>query len=263
MPVDINQFMQTLNKYNGVAKTNHFLVEISTPPVISSLAASSTLSLLCKATQLPGIQIGTDDSIIPHGYGVTQKMPWGVVFSDIELSFFGDGKGVVHNILTEWINSVVMFNNQSASAATDTGQPFFVSYKQNYSTTITIKMLDVMKRAIIEYTLYDCFPVALYDIRGDWNTENNMVVFDTRFTFSRWTVKHTQLTSEEQISATGIVRQVDSSLGLKTYNPDISNAVNEFNNKSVSRVNTQTVRSLADAYNRASSQLGSRDYFNA
>lgn len=263
MPVNLSQFIQTLNKFDGAAKTNHFLVEIAAPPVLSSLTSTETLSLLCQATSLPGVQIGTDDSVMPYGYGVVHKMPWGVVFSDIDLSFFGDARGIVHNMLTQWLNSIVMFNTDSAVDSTTTGQPFFVSYKNTYATTVTIKSLDDRNNSIMEFKLHDCYPTAVYEVGGDWGAQNDIVRIRTRFTFSRWTVSYQKLTSEQQTPLRGLRGFVDNSLNNnRVFLPEgTSDIVNEFRNATISLPQTQSVTTFVDGYKRALPLLGGNDYF--
>lgn len=180
--------MAVINGLGGLQRSNHFVVEIATPPALKSISDARHISLLCNATSLPGIQVGLDDRYLPQGYGVVQPMPWGVIFNDITLRFYADNAGLISNILTKWIDSVVKYNDDTVSNNT-----FHVNYRKEYATNVVIKVYDERKTSIIEYTLHDAFPAAIQDEALAWDDQNGVSTRSVRLVFTRWTIKNNKV----------------------------------------------------------------------
>jgi hypothetical protein len=252
MPLNLNSFIQEMNQLGGPAKVSHFAVQINTPSSISS-GSSKTLSLLCESTTLPGISIGTDDNFRPQGFGLPQKMPWEIVFTDLQLTFFGDNKGKVHQILTSWLNSVVSYN------ASDPLNVSFVAYRSDYATDMKITSFDPLNNTIIEYTLYDCFPTGLFDINVAWGAQNDIMKIPVRFSFNRWTVTYNQL----GLAFGGIVGDLVQTVGdLLTGRNPASQISDLFGNVSGALNAPQPFLSFTDNYKNALPLLGGNDSFD-
>lgn len=207
---DISSLISTLNSHGGAAPTNRFLVTITLPAGIGGSSDSEKISLFCMAAPLPGIALGTDNQSMPYGYGPIYKMPWGVIFNDIPLTFIGDSKGFVHSTFVKWIDSIVKFNASSVNKVINSQQPFFVSYRDDYVTNIKIQALDVNAQTFVTYTLYDAYPYVLDDISGSWEQQNSMMRIGVKFNFPRWTVEYENLSPEEFEEVSAVSQQVYS-----------------------------------------------------
>lgn len=193
--VKLTEFVEGLNKLGGVAKPSQFVVEIATPAALSDMSSARYLSLLCAQANLPGIAVGTDDRYLPHGYGVVQKMPWGVLFTDVNLNFYSDGKGLINSIFTKWIDSIVLYNVEN-DGISDAGHTFFVNYRNKYATDIIIRTYDERRQSIIEYTLFDAYPTLMSDSSLSWAARNEAAMINVKIVFTRWTVKYYKLPSD-------------------------------------------------------------------
>lgn len=195
--MDISKFASNLDALGGPAPVNRFLVNISIPKGMKAADASEKLSLLCESVPLPGVAIGTDDRSNPYGFGPNYKMPWGVIFSDINMVFIGDAKGFVHNFFFTWLNTIVNFNNESVTKITPTHVPYFIAYKEDYATNVNIQALDHLNKRIISYKLFDCFPTLLDDVQGSWGANNQTMRIAVRFNYTRWNISYEKLNEQE------------------------------------------------------------------
>lgn len=125
---DIDDFKSLVSQSQGLAKSNLFLVQL---PSIkredgSTVLSGIDLSVLCKASQLPGRQllthtrqIGLEHSHIVHGYGV----------EDVNLTFHVMNDYKVKEYFELWQNLAVDNNTKD------------VGYFNDYAKNVTIKQL--------------------------------------------------------------------------------------------------------------------------
>lgn len=185
----INQLRSQLTK-TDILSTNLFYVTVSG----LSTQASQTMSLLCHQTNLPGVSFGTSETR-RYGYGPTEKKPTFPIFTDLSMTFIGDGRGVVHKMFYNWMNTMVRFDSPTAAAwgpamygspLNNTSLPYEVAYKDNYSTTITITAIDRSSQEIIIVDLLEAYPIALGDISLSWADTDSLMNIPVTFTFMNW-----------------------------------------------------------------------------
>lgn len=185
----INQLRSQLTK-TDILSTNLFYVSFAG----LSAPASQTMSLLCHQTSLPGVSFGTSETR-RYGYGPVEKKPTFPIFTDLSMTFIGDGRGVVHKMFYNWMNTMVRFDSPTAaawgpaatgSAFNSTSLPYEVSYKDNYSTTITITAVDRSNQEIIIIDLLEAYPIALGDISMSWSDTDSLMNIPVTFTFMNW-----------------------------------------------------------------------------
>lgn len=204
---DIKSFIDNINQLNGPASASRFFVTITVPSGLGSATDAQKLGMLCETAPLPGLAIAVNDRSQPYGYGPVYKMPWGAIFTDINLTFIGDSQGYVHKFFASWLNSIVNFNNSQVAQPSDSGaMPFFVNYSSTYKTTVTIQTLDYRNNTIITYTLYDAWPMLLGDVQMAWSAQDQVVRIPVQFNFSRWTVAYTQAKSTNGVA---LIPQLD------------------------------------------------------
>jgi hypothetical protein len=229
MAVDMVRFFSGLNLLGGVARTNAFVVEIATPPGLKRVADARYFSLLCEGTNLPGINVGLDDRFLSHGYGVPQRMPWGVNFTDTNFSFYADNKGKISQMLHEWINQIVRFNDPDFERFGESPL-FIVNYRKEYATDVVIKAYDQSRNTIMEYTLHDAFPATLYDQSVTWSDKDQLQRIVCRMVFTRWSVKHNKLSIEEEAQVSWMNREISGVTGLP-YTGKAKDTANELNKR--------------------------------
>ena len=208
----LSEFIANLNSVGGVSRTNYFAVEIATPQSLrGKVQKARQFTLLCEGTNLPGINIGVEDRHMPHGFGVTQRMPWGLTFTDTNFSFYADNKGIISSLLTEWVNSIVKFNHEEIND----NEGYLVSYRSRYATTITIRHLDQRHNTIVQYKLFDAYPGSIYDQAMNWSDTNSSNKIVVRMLFTRWTVEHFKLNLNDAAALADVNVRVKESLGSR------------------------------------------------
>ena len=245
MPLNLEEFTSGIAAMGGVFSPSRFAVEIPLPSAIQNKGHDSkTLSLLCDSAQLPGIQIGVDDNYKPFGYGQVQKMPWGVVFTDTQMSFYAVNNGSVQRLFIEWLNSVVDFTG-------DDKNRFFANYASSYCTTIKISTFDPKNNTIASYTLYDAYPLSMYDGTVAWGMQDEIMRLSVRFAYTRWTVEFNKLDNSSAQAVKSAQKTTDE---LATGRRPVAAIRNELTSAFGKNVNVnygQPTLSLIDNYKQA------------
>jgi len=122
MVVSIDDLKSVVNKRNGLAKQNQFMVQL---PAIGGIS-SSELNLLCSRVSLPGKQILTHDRRINMQF---EKIAYGYAVDEVAMSFY---------LLNDYGPRKYFDNWRSTILNEDT---FTVGYKQDYSFAVKIFQL--------------------------------------------------------------------------------------------------------------------------
>lgn len=182
----INNLRSYLTK-NDVLSNNLFYVQFTPPRIYatSGLQISKDLSLLCHQASLPGVSFGTSD-IRRYGVGVTEKKPTFPIFTDLSLSFIGDGRGAVRNYFYNWMNNIVRFTDHAGGAANGQMAPFEVRYKEDYMVRMNIVVVDRYNRNILVTEINEAYPIALGDQSLSWYDNDSLMSVPVTFTYYNW-----------------------------------------------------------------------------
>ena len=146
--LDIKEFKSQIQKYD-VERPNLFTVLINMPSNASTLLKSewselgNPLSLFVQNTTLPGIGVITE-SVRRYGLGPSQKMPVGVAFSDVSVTYIADGGGRIYNLFYEWMDSIIPSHNKLAAPGNPQPESelknlsYVMSYQNSYVCDIVI-----------------------------------------------------------------------------------------------------------------------------
>ena len=185
-PSKLNNFMAELRE-SGVARTNLFEVTITAPRMMVGYAKDvlPKVSLLAESTQLPGINIQTEDSIKRYGYGLQDHVAYGAGFNDISVGMIGDGRGEIYKFFYRWMHGIVKsdFDGPANIVGYNGIAPYEVEFKQDYQTTIDITTYNESNDTILHYRLFNAFPKNLPDIGLSWS-DSDMMKFNISFTYS-------------------------------------------------------------------------------
>lgn len=254
--MDISKFANKVNEMGGAAPVNRFLVNIIPPKKMVNKDSQEKLAMLCETQSLPGAAIGTFDRSTPYGYGPNYKLPWGVIFSDIDLGFIGDSRGFVHNFFMTWLNQVVEFNVDSITKVGASSVPFFVNYQEDYATQITIHALDVLGNKLITYTLHNAYPIIVSDVQGSWQANNQYMKIQVKMNYTRWTVKYDHL-SDVEINT---LSSIDLNRNIHQMNQqEVDNLNNKVGNI-VAQAAKQKYNEYASTYKNVIPLLSNLDY---
>ena len=109
MSSSLERFISQVNG-RGLAKTNSFSVEISTPPclqnVTGTIAMPPLLTLFCQSASFPATNIGVRDLKIT---GPTYKRPYSIDYGGegIQLTFLVDGQMNIKSYFDLWMNKII------------------------------------------------------------------------------------------------------------------------------------------------------------
>ena len=180
----------------GIEKPALTYVGITPPKLLkSNLADAETIvqtlvALRAERVQTPGLALGLSTSR-RYGVGPVEKLPHTVTFTDVNVSFIGDARGVIHQFFYAWMKSIIGFHDvPRQGAATDTlykkYQPYEIGYRQDYSTNVDIITYDEIQEKIGTVRLYNAYPIAIGEIGRSWDSVNDLVRIPVTFTFTHW-----------------------------------------------------------------------------
>jgi len=161
--------MSTLKEFisqirDGVARPNHFSVELTLPEAISgdnfTKSKMNKIMLFCEQAQLPGVSYSTSQV---RSFGEFKEVPYEKLYEPISLTFYMDSDLIVKRLFDTWINAI-----QSTESRT-------YSYPKRYVTDkITIFVHDVENNKKYQCSLHQCFPKAVSPIQLDYNAKDVM-----------------------------------------------------------------------------------------
>lgn len=233
--IDINQFKSAVHKHD-LERPNLYAVKIGLPrtapggeggllEAFDESEKGRILTLFCKSATLPGIALGTVDTK-RYSVGPTHKMPIGVGFSDVSMTFLCDASGVTYNVFYQWLNTIMPFSD--GTQAPGNGRSFQLEFKKNYESDITIEMyrgvqgkfkgagLVQMAASVIsaaagvpfvgallggrnlpqhaleksrEVTMYKAYPTSISDMSVSSTDSDQIAEFTVGFTFYNWSMK--------------------------------------------------------------------------
>lgn len=192
---NINNFKSNINDY-GTLRSAHVAVYIFfdnrfgfSVPNSSFAGMLQDLHFMGEATNIPGVSLATTE-IRRHGYGVIEKKPYVPIFTDINVVFRSDKKGELYYFFQTWMKMIVNFDGRaSINSVTGVlpGQSLYeVAYKENYSATIAIYVMDNQGNEPLQIMLTEAYPIFLGEIPLAWQATNDYVKIPVRFTFKDW-----------------------------------------------------------------------------
>ena len=242
MAFSINEMLAVISSNGGISKSSKFIVRMHPPPAVGN--PNEDFLFFCESAQLPGISFGTDD-VKMSGFGNIEKRPHSTNFTDMPLSFYCDTDGNVLRFFHKWIQTIYNFNNfdNPNGVSQNLGVNLF-AYPKEYRSTVEILHLedksdgytdlsgaestgpamkpDVDSQIIVNYTLYDAFPVSIGDVSMNWGSSDELVRIPVTFTYTNWistTMAPSTTTDVSQARASSIdatLSRVDSSISRAT-----------------------------------------------
>jgi hypothetical protein len=208
----INKFKAKLNdsNINGLWQPNRYVVEIhpgaKTPAYVRNQVEN--LKFLCNSASLPGVQIITSDHR-RQNMGTFDRRPFGVQVTDIPLTFFLDQRGMVLSMFRAWTNAIVNYQYQDTGehkADVAGKQLFEVGYRDEYLCEIDIYCLDQKQENVVQYHLYEAFPMQVGDVTTAWSETDSFGLVPVQFTFRTYDIRQfgveTQAVSQAESATT-------------------------------------------------------------
>ena len=184
---NIEELKSLISNSGGLAVTNLFRVEL---PSINGYSTRN-LNLLCKAANLPGRQILTNDRVIGP---IDQKVAYNTAHEDVSMSFHVPNDYKIRMYFEAW---------QALAIDPTTHE---IGYLNEYAKTVKIHQLkkgiglalysnnfldiDLLSADQIMFTceLYEAFPTTVTAIELSDATENATVDIQVQLSYRKWKV---------------------------------------------------------------------------
>lgn len=171
MAGSISEFKSSFK--TDLARPNRFDVLIPVPVILFSapLVTSRSLSYRCEIANLPGRTFETHEQ---KTYGPIEKYPHLASYTDIDLTFMVDDDMKQKYMFDSWLDYINprLTNNYS--------------YKEDYSTTITINQYDVTNKLSYSVDLYEAFPISMNQLDLDWSNTDGLHKLSVTFAYTYW-----------------------------------------------------------------------------
>ena len=158
----------------GGARPNQFRVELTFPSFVTAGALVGLNSqFLCKAAQLPASTIDNTQVMYrgrPVNFaGERAFAPW-------TISVYNDTTFSVRNSLETWSNGIL--NHGQTNGRTN---------PRDYQVDLLVHQLDRNGATVKTYKFVDAYPTSIGQIALDYETNNQIELFDVEFTYNYWT----------------------------------------------------------------------------
>lgn len=202
----INRFRSAISKGEGVARTNRFLVRISTPPgdkirnvlkttLRENVEAPSQIQgatqaldqynqeigreigMMCESITMPGRTFRTEPY---RHYGPSYNYPINVEYQPIQATFIGDKFLRMRQFFEAWQD--LIFDNKTNN----------MNYYDEYTTPMDIFQLgsfdELNDRDSVTYgcRLFDVYPMTIDPITYAYGDENQYVKINVTFSYRYW-----------------------------------------------------------------------------
>lgn len=205
---NIENFKSELSDKNGAMRNNKFLVTFATPPVLLKNSPSTpinrTIEFWCDSVNLPGYQLMQHDTR-RWTYGPTEKRPFAPNFQSLQCSFLADGKGLVWNFFSTWMQRIMPHDTNegfNSISGFNNGYPYELDYKENYVTDLNIlvfgdgrgelnvnsknKTFEEPSIKLLDIICIEAFPSQVMDINLNWADTNNVAKIGVVFEYRDW-----------------------------------------------------------------------------
>ena len=169
--------------------------------------------LRCENVVLPTPSLLEEENIRRYGYGPVEKVPYGVQFSDVTMTWLVDSRSEIIDFMHQWMNTIVWHDtpNMSGEGTTiDTAskrdglrgyKPYEVGYKDAYTNPIVrIYVYNRQQQTVTEYEMYDVFPMNIQSQNLSWADENQVQKLSVTFAYTNMRVKAPIKTSDKQFN---------------------------------------------------------------
>lgn len=151
MSISIDNLKAAVDVGNGLTMASQFQVVFSFPDALKTGNEGytpTTMSILCQSVTIAGMQIATTELPV---YGPPVKMPFGLVYQDLSVSFLCTNTMAQRKVFEEWRRIIV-------DPTTN-----FVNYYDTYVGEILVQKLD-QESKVVHTTVYEeAFPIAIYE----------------------------------------------------------------------------------------------------
>lgn len=220
MPFNISTFKSEIANY-GYLQTNKYQIYVTPPPVFSgstlSVATigsseanplpnsvsmqdiSQRMMFRAEAINVPSVSLAVQD-VNRYGVGIAQKQPFNASFNTLNVTFISDGYGEIWQFWYQWIQSIFQFSGSDSSTGQGNSGGFYnnsgnysLQYKDQYSTTITLKIYDNYGNLVQATDYTQAYPYAINDIQLNWNDSNQLLKINVAIAFTDFMIQNSSI----------------------------------------------------------------------
>lgn len=169
----VDEMKAQMSKRGGLAVNNRFVVEFNLPPALQGRfnADPRTHYILCESVQVPGIAIATAE--YSQANQKVEKMPYTYTTDDIALTFLQPNDMYFRKLFDVWTNAVISRGN------------YILNYKNEYSSTLNIHILDRAGNKIYSTKFIEAYPINISTIDLSNTGENEILKMTVSMTYSK------------------------------------------------------------------------------
>jgi len=188
MAFNIKDFSSTVNRSGGLATSNLFVMSITNPPRSNFSNRFETedareLSFLCRTVSIPGMELSTAE-ISPSGFGHKHRSPIGMQHGQLTAVFMVNSNFNTLSYFQKWMQSIINFDSEGGSF----GDEYLMSYKDDYSTTITVDVYGKQENSnAYRYTFSNAYPTNTGEIQLAWENQAEIMTLPVTFTYDYMT----------------------------------------------------------------------------
>lgn len=208
--IPLPPFMQkkTVQQATGQLSLDIFGVDVG--PILSAFLGADRkevtrgLDIMCDQTDLPGKSFTTSD--VKYN-GDFYKLPNTVVYSLHNFNFHPSEDMYEKNLIDAWMSAIININTQE------------IMYYEDFTTDITINMMDTNDRVVYTAILKDAYPIYNNPITLNHGEKDMAAIMMVQFAYRKWF-----RAGEQQTNNTGLNRLSQTALG-QYLTPILSNPV--------------------------------------
>jgi len=224
MSFNIANFKSNISKH-GLARTNKFMVQVNPPRAmdpesttllqetdngavgtITPNSDARMMTMLCDTANLPGKSLELLD-YKPQGFGKSSKMPTGITFDNLSLTFMMDSRHRVKYFYELWMQEIINTGSDTKgeNSSYKNRTSYEMNYKNNYSTQINLTFFaddtqeqtdefgnaaggDYAYKNALTYYFHDCYPVQIGGVQVGWEQNDQIARLPVEFTYSSYDV---------------------------------------------------------------------------
>jgi hypothetical protein len=168
----------------------------------------NTLMLRCENVVLPSPSILDEENIRRYGYGPVEKVPYGVQFSDVTMTWVVDKNSEIIDFFHQWMNTIVHHDSKNTAMYPNYSRPglqkynpFELGYKDAYANPIVrIYVYNRQNQTTTTYEMYDVFPMNIQAMNLSWADENQVQKLTITFAYMNMRVETPRKTTSEQLN---------------------------------------------------------------
>lgn len=152
----------------GVSRANRYRIQLPSDFGVDP----NTSNILCRATNIPGRQIVTNDRTIGM---ITQKMPYAFLSEDVNMTFLLDHDYSMRTYFEAWQEAIVNFD------------VYELNYKNEYAKDVVISQLNHSDNSVVySCKLLRAFPTTVQAIELGDDASNTLTQLSVQLSYTVW-----------------------------------------------------------------------------